>query len=37
LSGSLLSLLRWWLDRGEKESPEEMDQMFHRMVWTGLQ
>jgi AcrR family transcriptional regulator len=37
LSGSLLSLLRWWLDRGEKESPQEMDQMFHRMVWTGLQ
>lgn len=37
LSGSLLSLLRWWLDRGEKESPEEMDQMFHSMVWTGLQ
>ncbi len=37
LSGSLLSLLRWWLDRGEKESSQEMDQMFHRMVWTGLQ
>jgi AcrR family transcriptional regulator len=37
LSGSLLSLLRWWLDRGEKESPQEMDDMFHRMVWTGLQ
>ena len=37
LSGSLLSLLRWWLDRGEKETPEAMDEMFHRMVWTGLQ
>ena len=37
LSGSLLSLLRWWLDRGEKESPRAMDEMFHRMVWTGLQ
>jgi AcrR family transcriptional regulator len=37
LSGSLLSLLRWWLDRGEKESPQQMDDMFHRMVWTGLQ
>ncbi|HEY2468554.1 MAG TPA: TetR/AcrR family transcriptional regulator [Terracidiphilus sp.] len=36
LSGSLLSLLRWWLDRGEKESPREMDEMFHRMVWSGL-
>ncbi len=37
VSGSLLSLLRWWLDRGEKESPAAMDEMFHRMVWKGLQ
>ena len=37
LSGSLLSLLRWWMDRGAKESPTAMDEMFHRMVWKGLQ
>lgn len=37
LSGSLLSLLRWWLDRGEKESPQQMDDLFHSLVWTGLQ
>jgi AcrR family transcriptional regulator len=37
LAGSLLSLLRWWLDRGTKESPRAMDELFHRMVWTGLQ
>jgi AcrR family transcriptional regulator len=37
LSGSLLALLRWWLDRGEKESPEQMDKIFHQLVWTGLQ
>ena len=37
LAGSLLSLLRWWLDRGEKESPEAMDKLFHRMVWSGVQ
>lgn len=36
LSGSLLSLLRWWLDRGEKETPRAIDEMFHRMVWSGL-
>ncbi len=36
LAGSLLSLLRWWLDRGEKESPESMDALFHKMVWSGL-
>jgi AcrR family transcriptional regulator len=37
LAGSVLSLLRWWLDRGEKESPQEMDELFHRTVWNGLQ
>lgn len=37
LAGSLLSLLRWWLDRGAKEPPREMDELFHRMVWNGLQ
>src|SRR5690348_2078511 len=37
LAGSLLALLRWWLDRGAKESPREMDELFHRMVWDGLQ
>jgi AcrR family transcriptional regulator len=36
LAGSLLALLRWWLDRGEKETPRAMDEMFHRMVWNGL-
>ena len=37
MAGSLLSLLRWWLDRGAKEPPAEMDELFHRMVWNGLQ
>jgi AcrR family transcriptional regulator len=37
LAGGMLSLLRWWLDRGEKESPQAMDELFHRMVWNGLQ
>jgi AcrR family transcriptional regulator len=37
LAGSLLSLLRWWLDRGAKEPPRKMDELFHRMVWNGLQ
>lgn len=35
-AGALLSLLAWWLDRGMRESPAEMDQLFHRMVWQGL-
>jgi AcrR family transcriptional regulator len=37
LAGSLLSLLRWWLDRGAKEPPQAMDELFHRMAWNGLQ
>ena len=36
LAGSLLSLLRWWLDRGAKEPPSDMDGLFHRIVWNGL-
>ena len=32
-AGALLSLLTWWLDRGMRETPEEMDELFHRMVW----
>ena len=37
LAGSMISLLRWWLDRGEKESPREMDRIFHSMAWAGVQ
>jgi AcrR family transcriptional regulator len=36
-AGGLLSLLRWWLDRGAKESPRAMDEIFHRMVCRGFQ
>jgi AcrR family transcriptional regulator len=35
-AGALLSLLTWWLDRGMRESPAEMDQLFHRLVWNGV-
>jgi AcrR family transcriptional regulator len=32
-AGALISLLTWWIDRGMKETPEEMDRLFHQMVW----
>jgi AcrR family transcriptional regulator len=32
-AGALLSLLTWWIDRGMRQSPAEMDEMFHRIVW----
>ena len=37
LAGSLISLFKWWLGRGAKESARSMDQLFHRMVWKGMQ
>jgi AcrR family transcriptional regulator len=36
LAGSLLSLLRWWMDRGAKEPAGEVDETFHRIVWDGM-
>jgi AcrR family transcriptional regulator len=35
LAGALISLLQWWMDRGMKESPAELDHMFHEIVWPG--
>lgn len=35
-SGALLSLLTWWLDRGMRQSPAVMDDLYHRMVWVGI-
>ena len=36
LAGSLFSLLDWWIDKGMKVEPQEMDDLFHRMAWNGL-
>jgi len=35
-AGALLSLLTWWIDRGMRQPPAEMDQLFHKMVWRGV-
>lgn len=35
-AGALLSLLTWWTDRGMREPAEAMDDLFHRMVWSGV-
>ncbi|HKS10650.1 MAG TPA: TetR/AcrR family transcriptional regulator [Pyrinomonadaceae bacterium] len=34
-AGALIALLQWWVDRGMKQPPAEMDRLFHRMVWNG--
>ncbi len=36
LAGSFFSLLDWWVDKGMKTDPKEMDVLFHRMAWSGL-
>lgn len=36
-AGALLALLAWWVDRGMKQPPAEMDQLFHKMVWKGVE
>jgi hypothetical protein len=36
LAGSLFALLDWWIDKGMKADPGEMDELFHRMAWSGL-
>lgn len=35
-AGALLALLTWWIDRGMKQSPAEMDELFHKLVWKGV-
>ena len=36
LAGSFFSLLDWWIAKGMKSDPREMDDLFHRMAWRGL-
>jgi AcrR family transcriptional regulator len=36
LAGGFFSLLDWWIDKGMKADPKEMDDLFHRMAWKGL-
>jgi hypothetical protein len=32
-AGAMFSLLQWWIDRGRRETPQEMDDLFHQTVW----
>ncbi|HRJ59218.1 MAG TPA: TetR/AcrR family transcriptional regulator [Anaerolineales bacterium] len=36
LSGSFLSLVKWWLDNKMIYSPEQMDEMFRRLALSGM-
>jgi hypothetical protein len=35
LAGALLGLLAWWVRGSRRESPEHIDALFHRLVWSG--
>jgi AcrR family transcriptional regulator len=34
-AGTLFSLLAWWVQHRMPLSPEEMDKLFHKLVWAG--
>ncbi|HEV7509748.1 MAG TPA: TetR/AcrR family transcriptional regulator [Thermoanaerobaculia bacterium] len=36
LAGSIFALLDWWVGKGMKADPKEMDALFHRMAWSGV-
>ena len=36
LAGAMLSLMSWWLDHTAEISAEEMDSLFHQIVWKGI-
>jgi AcrR family transcriptional regulator len=36
LAGSFFSILDWWIARGMKADPKDMDAFFHKMAWRGL-
>ena len=36
LAGSLQSLMAWWINRGGPASPQQMDDLYHRLVWSGV-
>ncbi|ABF42664.1 transcriptional regulator, TetR family [Candidatus Koribacter versatilis Ellin345] len=37
LAGSYLALMRWWIDSKGKLPPQAVDDLFHGMVWKGLE
>jgi AcrR family transcriptional regulator len=35
-AGAMISLMWWWLDHGKPSPPARMDEVFHQMVWAGV-
>jgi hypothetical protein len=37
LTGSFLTLLKWWLENKKVYSPEQMDEIYKRLTLTGIE
>lgn len=37
ITGSFLALLKWWLENKKKETPEQMDDMFRKLILSGME
>jgi AcrR family transcriptional regulator len=35
-AGALMEMLEWWLDRDVRPTPEQMDEIYHELVWRAL-
>ena len=35
-AAAMFGLLFWWLNHGVRPGPLHMDELFHRMVWSGI-
>ena len=35
-AGAMLSLLSWWVGHEKAGSPAQMDELYHKMVWSGV-
>ncbi len=37
ITGSFLNLLKWWLENKKKQTPEQMDSMFRKLILSGIE
>ena len=35
-AGAFLSLMSWWIAQPKAPSPDEMDRIYHQIVWSGV-
>jgi hypothetical protein len=36
VAGAFMAVLTWWVDRGARQRPAEVDTLFRRLVMRGL-